>query len=143
VQRSPFARIDYNARRASAPGATISMQMSHRAANIKPTARVALLDRMALESERKRRREIERERERKTEKGRVHLAIAIAEGEFGKICRNMQRQGCFCARAIFGDFGHPGDFRFFFCDVVSFSETGPCTAKYGSSPLSNANAHFQ
>jgi len=57
VQRSPFARTDYNARRASAPGATISMQMSHRAANIKPTARVALLDRMALQPDREGERE--------------------------------------------------------------------------------------
>lgn len=43
--RSLFVRADYDAKRATAPGATISMQMSRRAANTKPAARVALLDR--------------------------------------------------------------------------------------------------
>jgi len=39
----------------------------------------------------------ERGEERGREEERIHLAIAIAEGEFGKICRNMQWKGCFCA----------------------------------------------
>lgn len=36
MARSPCARADYDARRGSAPGATISMQMPQRAANTKP-----------------------------------------------------------------------------------------------------------
>lgn len=36
TQRSPFARVDYDAKRTSATGATISMQMSRRATNTKP-----------------------------------------------------------------------------------------------------------
>lgn len=44
---SPFAWVDYDAKRASATGATISMQMSRRATNTKPARVAVLLDRTA------------------------------------------------------------------------------------------------
>lgn len=77
--RVTFARADYDAKRVSAPGATISMQMFWRAANTSErisAARIAvLLSRMTLGTKGER------------EKERVHLFMCY-HCEFGKICRH-------------------------------------------------------
>lgn len=90
TQCSLFAWVDYDAKRISATGATISMQMSRRATNTKPARVAVLLERMA-------NKENERGRKREGEKSSTNVFIFV-RGKFGKI-----RQGKYTTERLLSE----------------------------------------